>query len=242
MPIRCYLKCQAVLLVALVVFTHFTPEAECAGETAILNFLEQLRVRMCHPIPQLGLPALDPLHITHVEGKFNNKYLIDFTGSATDFMLTGLSDFIINNFKLNAIRKSIFNITLPYTAFKSIYTAKGSLGYILNLSGEGNAEAFMQNFGLQLSFNQKTGKYLGIRNLNIQIQIGGVYIDFENLLEEERINDFFHALINELGLELLGDLWMDKNAFVEQYLQEVICAINMPILTVAGRVNFVKFL
>lgn len=46
-------------------------------------------------------------------------------------------------------------------------------------------------------------------------------MDFENLLEEERINNFWHALVNELGLELLGELWIDEKDFVEQYIQVV---------------------
>lgn len=46
-------------------------------------------------------------------------------------------------------------------------------------------------------------------------------MDFENLLEEERINNFLHALVNEIGLELLGELWTDEKYFVEQYIQEV---------------------
>ncbi|XP_054747359.1 uncharacterized protein LOC129253125 [Anastrepha obliqua] len=210
---------HAIALVLVICF-HIAPQAESIGEDAVLDFLEQLRVRMCHPIPQLGLPALDPFQITQVEAQMNNKYIIDFTGSMTDFKLTGLSDFILNDFRISMIRKSIFNVTLPLTALNSIYTAKGSLAYIANLAGDGDAEAYVKDFSLGISFSFKTGKYLGIRNLSIQIKVGEVYIDFENLLEEERINDFFHSLINELGLELLGDLWTDEQGFVEQNVQE----------------------
>ncbi|XP_053966809.1 uncharacterized protein LOC128868576 [Anastrepha ludens] len=210
---------HAIALVLAVCF-HIAPQAESIGEDAVLDFLEQLRVRMCHPIPQLGLPALDPFQITQVEAQMNNKYIIDFTGSMTNFKLTGLSDFILNDFRISMIRKSIFNVTLPLTALNSIYTAKGSLAYIANLAGDGDAEAYVKDFSLGISFSFKTGKYLGIRNLSIMIKVGEVYIDFENLLEEERINDFFHSLINELGLELLGDLWTDEQGLVEQNVQE----------------------
>lgn len=48
---------------------------------------------------------------------------------------------------------------------------------------------------------------LGISNLQIELHLGDLKINFDNLLEEERVNDFFHALVNEMGVELLGDVW-----------------------------------
>ncbi|XP_036336732.1 uncharacterized protein LOC118746851 [Rhagoletis pomonella] len=143
-----------------------------------------------------------------------------FYCSVTDFKITGLSDFIINELRISTIRKSIFNITLPMTALQAIYAAKGSVAYIVNLAGDGDAEAHLKDLSLRISFNLKSGKYLGIRNLSIKITVGELYIDFENLLEDERINDFFHALVNELGLELLADLWTYEQGFLEDYIQE----------------------
>nr|XP_014097715.1 uncharacterized protein LOC106622903 [Bactrocera oleae] len=207
-----------VIFLAIVVLLQTIRNAECLYEDTILNFLEQLRVRMCHPIPQLGLPALDPFQIQHVETEMNNKYLVDFTGSVTDFNLTGLSDFDVD-LRISTIRKSKIDITFPMTELTSIYTAKGSLAYILNLAGDGNAQAHIKTLNLQISFNLGIGKFLSIRNLSITITVGEIYMDFENLLEEERINNFWHALVNELGLELLGELWIDEKDFVEQYIQ-----------------------
>lgn len=66
-----------VIFLAIVVLLQTIRNAECLYEDTILNFLEQLRVRMCHPIPQLGLPALDPFQIQHVETEMNNKYLVE---------------------------------------------------------------------------------------------------------------------------------------------------------------------
>lgn len=69
-------------------------------------------------------------------------HVSSFSGSINDFQLKGLSDFVLNTLKINAVPgiRSTFNITFPYTYFKSLYTAKGSLAYILNLAGDGNAE------------------------------------------------------------------------------------------------------
>lgn len=133
----------------------------CIYEATIIEFLEEFRMRMCHPIPNLGLPALDPLELGPAETAVNNQYLIEwvppifiisyiywylfafsFTGSIEDFQLKGLSDFVVDTLKINALPglRSTIKVTLPHTYFKSLYTAKGSLAYILNLAGDGNAE------------------------------------------------------------------------------------------------------
>lgn len=47
--------------------------------------------------------------------------------------------------------------------------------------------------------------------------MGDLKINFENLLEEKRINDFVHALVNEMGVELLGDIWdYEQNTVVDK--------------------------
>lgn len=51
--------------------------ATCLYESAILNFLDELKLRMCHPIPNLGLPALDPLEIKHADIAVDGKYLVE---------------------------------------------------------------------------------------------------------------------------------------------------------------------
>lgn len=66
-----------VILLSIAVLMQTCQDAECLNEDAILDFLEQLRLRMCHPIPQLGLPALDPFHTQYVEAEINNKYLLE---------------------------------------------------------------------------------------------------------------------------------------------------------------------
>lgn len=65
-----------------------------------------------------------------------------FTGSIDNFQLHGLSDFDVPALSLSPVPglKNTINVTLPLTYFKSLYTAKGSLAYILNLAGDGNAE------------------------------------------------------------------------------------------------------
>ncbi|KAH8420947.1 hypothetical protein KR222_011004 [Zaprionus bogoriensis] len=197
--------------------------AACLYEQKIQDFLEELRMRMCHPIPGLGVPALDPLELTHAETAVDNQYLIDFTGSVDNFQLHGLSDFVVNALEINTVRtRSVVNVTFPHTFFNSLYTAKGSLGYVVNLAGDGKGEASIKDFTFVFSWRIKASTNLAITGLQIELHLGDLKINFENLLEEERINDFIHALVNELGVELLGDIWDYEQGSVVEKLEEII--------------------
>ncbi|XP_017856627.1 PREDICTED: uncharacterized protein LOC108609379 [Drosophila arizonae] len=196
----------------------------CIYEAAILEFLEEFRMRMCHPIPNLGLPALDPLELGPAETAANNQYLIDFTGSIEDFQLKGLSDFVVDTLKINVVPglRSTIKITLPHTFFKSLYTAKGSLAYIVNLAGDGNAEASVKDFSLQISWKMKLSSSLSITDLQIELLLGDLKVHFENLMEEERIDIFLHDLINEMGVELLDDVWKYEQPKVVPKIEAII--------------------
>ncbi|KAH8295344.1 hypothetical protein KR018_010146 [Drosophila ironensis] len=204
---RANLTSQALLALAILC-ASLTPAA-CLYESVVLNFLQELRLRMCHPIPNLGLPALDPLQVGHAETAVDNKYLVDFTGSIDNFQLHGLSDFDVPTLTLNPMvgLKSTINVTFPLTSFDSLYTAKGSLAYILNLAGDGNAETSITDFSILISFRIRNIAPLSITSLQIELHLGDLKVNFDNLLEEERVNEFIHALVNELGVELLGDIW-----------------------------------
>ncbi|KAH8383382.1 hypothetical protein KR009_008261 [Drosophila setifemur] len=197
-----------VLLALTVFYTSLAPAA-CVYESVILNFLNEFRMRMCHPIPNLGLPALDPLQLKHAQTAVDSKYLVNFTGSIDNFQLHGVSDFYLPTLTLNPVPglKSTINVTFPNTYFESLYTAKGSLAYILNLAGDGNAETSVKDLSILISFRIRSVSPLAIYSLQIDLHLGDLKISFDNLLEEERINDFIHALVNELGVELLGDIW-----------------------------------
>ncbi|KAH8332671.1 hypothetical protein KR074_008785 [Drosophila pseudoananassae] len=197
--------CQVSL--AVFILCACLAPATCLYETTILNFLDEFKKRMCHPIPNLGLPALDPLEIKHAEAAVDGNYLVDFTGSIDNFQLHGLSDFEVPELTLRLLRTSTINVTLPLAYLNSTYTAKGSLAYILNLAGDGDAEASIKDFSVLITFIVSNISPIRIRSLDIQLHLGDLKIHFESLLEEERVNDFIHALVNEMGVELLGDIW-----------------------------------
>lgn len=65
------------ILAVVAIFSAEIPPTNGLMEDSILAFLEELRTRMCHPIPKFGLPALDPFRIGHVAYSANNDYLVE---------------------------------------------------------------------------------------------------------------------------------------------------------------------
>lgn len=65
------------LILATAIVSSFLPPVAAIYEERIKNFLNEFRMRMCHPIPNLGLPPLDPLQLSHAETSVNNQYLIE---------------------------------------------------------------------------------------------------------------------------------------------------------------------
>ncbi|XP_061396722.1 uncharacterized protein LOC133332339 [Musca vetustissima] len=230
------MKSSVFTLVAILAIVSTTiPSAHGLMEDAILEFLDELKMRMCHPIPKFGLPALDPLRIGHVEAEMDNKYIVDFTGSVTDLELTGLSDFEVTSLKITTtpLRRSNIEIVLPKAVLKTLYTAKGSIARVVNMNGDGEAEGYIQDGRVAISWIFSIGlSSVGIRSLTIEISLGGLWVNIEDIIEEPRINDFLHAVINELGIELLNDVWVEAQdmgavKFVENKINGIMGAYSL---------------
>ncbi|XP_073825647.1 uncharacterized protein [Musca autumnalis] len=222
------MKSSLITLVAiLAIFSTTIPSTQALMEDAILSFLDELKMRMCHPM--FGLPALDPLRIGHVAGEMDNKYIVDFSGSVTNFALTGLSDFEVTSLKITTtpLRRSNIEIVLPKAVLKTLYTAKGSIARVVNLNGDGTAEGYIEDGRIAISWILSIGlNSVGIRSLTIEISLGGLWANIEDVIEEPRVNAFLHAVINELGIELLNDVWVEAQnmgavKFVENKINSI---------------------
>lgn len=79
----------------------------------------------------------------------------------------------------------------------------------------------LTNFTFAISWRIKASTSLAITGLQIELYLGDLKMNFDNLMEEDRINEFIHALVNELGVELLGDIWDYGQTPVVSKVEEV---------------------
>uniref|UniRef100_A0A1A9Z9X3 Lipid-binding serum glycoprotein N-terminal domain-containing protein n=1 Tax=Glossina pallidipes TaxID=7398 RepID=A0A1A9Z9X3_GLOPL len=129
-------------------------------EGKIKKFINELNLRMCHPIPKLGLPALDPLEIRNFTVTLDNKYLV---------------------------------------------------------------EGKVQNTEVHIKWRTKVfSPKLVIEDLKITFDIGQALLNIGQLIEDPQIDNFVHEVINDLGVELLNDLWMEKNETIISVTQKEI--------------------
>lgn len=79
----------------------------------------------------------------------------------------------------------------------------------------------LTDFTFAISWRIKASTSLAITGLQIELYLGDLKMHFDNLMEEDRINEFIHALVNELGVELLGDIWDYGQTPVVSKVEEV---------------------
>lgn len=79
----------------------------------------------------------------------------------------------------------------------------------------------LTDFTFAISWRIKASTSLAITGLQIELYLGDLKMNFDNLMEEDRINEFIHALVNELGVELLGDIWDYGQTPVVSKVEEV---------------------
>lgn len=77
------------------------------------------------------------------------------------------------------------------------------------------------DFTFVISWRIKASINIAITGLQIEMYLGDLKMNFDNLMEEERINSFIHDLVNEMGVELLGDIWDYGQTPVVNKVEEV---------------------
>ncbi|KAL5286680.1 hypothetical protein ACFFRR_007973 [Megaselia abdita] len=201
--------------------------ASALDAKGIEKFLEDLRLRMCHPIEKLGLPALDPLSKKEMESfELNVKDFLMVDGFARRFEMLGLSDFIINEIKFPSILRQnlVIDLTFPNTTFDSDYKANGTAGYVFPIDGRGDLRGHVSDVQIRIEAKVKIGLRIQISNFKLIFKVGEIYLFAERLVPDERINDFLHAVVNELGLELLEYIWGEKHESLDKAIESKINA------------------
>lgn len=79
----------------------------------------------------------------------------------------------------------------------------------------------ISDFTFVISWRIKASINIAITGLQIEFYMGDLKMNFDNLMEEERINLFIHDLVNEMGVELLGDIWDYGQTPVVNRVEEV---------------------
>jgi len=79
----------------------------------------------------------------------------------------------------------------------------------------------IRDFTITISWRIKPSTNIGIQSLQIELHMGDLKMNLDNLMEEKRITDFIHDLVNEMGVELLGDIWDFGQGTVVEKLETV---------------------
>ncbi|XP_067625374.1 uncharacterized protein [Eurosta solidaginis] len=166
--------------------------------------IESIRDEMPCGFPELGIPPLAPLVLPQKEVDINNE-LLQMNGAINNFILNGLNDFEIHEFKINAITSKItFRFTFRNINVDTFYDlsllAKKS-GFTINMIGNGRAKFAIKDMSIsgtvKYSFGVLTGK-LKIKSMKIRTRIGEVESNIEGVLGKGDINTRMNNMLAEM--------------------------------------------
>ena len=163
-------------------------------------------------IPELGVPSIDPLHITALTIQQGRNSPISLKQEFKNIALTGISEtkLVTYNPNLDKYILRTDGIT-PRVNLAGDYTMTGRI-LLLPIVGHGKANITMVNLktvheliGEPIKKNGET--YIRFKEYNIKLIPGRVYLNFENLFNGDRLlgnqmnrfmNDNWELIFNEL--------------------------------------------
>ncbi|KAK7790759.1 hypothetical protein R5R35_007464 [Gryllus longicercus] len=191
----------------------------------IVAQLERLRVVMKEGSEALGVPVLDPLHVNHVEAH-THQSLIDFDGSLDDFVIQGLSDFIIDNIKFSTILLTFnFGFTMPKVSVTGKYDLDSILGNLLPIYGEGPFKVDIGDVVVsgkaKLALKNIVNIY--VKSLTLDFSVGEYHSDIDGMLGGGDLSDLLNEVINDLVPEII-----DANAdlFADVLAEQIVVIAN----------------
>lgn len=163
-------------------------------------------------IPELGVPSIDPLHISALTIQQGRNSPISLTQDFKNIMLTGISETKLVTYKPNLDRYILRTEGItPRVNLAGDYTMTGRI-LLLPIVGHGKANITMVNLktvheliGEPIKKNGQV--YIRFKEYNIKLIPARVYLNFENLFNGDRLlgnqmnrfmNDNWELIFNEL--------------------------------------------
>ncbi|KAI5693967.1 protein takeout-like [Diaphorina citri] len=183
------------------------PEKDPNLEKCVLSLIEKIRPHLATGIPELGVPAMEPLVIPEVHFSRGNM----FKAVGKNVNVYGGTNFKVRDIKLD-MQKNVFLLTifLPKITFDADYDVNAQI--IVPIKGRGpmngNATKINADALLKGKRYKKEGEtYLKFINLDLDINIGDYNMRLRNLFNGNKaLNDNVNFIINDNKEELKKSL------------------------------------
>ncbi|XP_054745191.1 uncharacterized protein LOC129249412 [Anastrepha obliqua] len=163
----------------------------------MVTFIEGIRTQMPCGFPRLGLGPLSPARLSHREIVLNSDGLA-FEGEIDDFILYGLDDFDIVNFKVSVLLSKVtFEFHWHKVHLVTNYKMDVNTGKQIKLGRSGGAKLAIEDLIVVGSAKYSMIGKLRLKEFKISATIGDVTSEIENLSSIKIINKKFNQIIEE---------------------------------------------
>ncbi|XP_017083888.2 protein takeout [Drosophila eugracilis] len=169
----------------------------CARES-----YEALRPRLMQGIPELYIPAMEPLVIPQVKMD-QDSGAIYLHSVYKNVKVTGISKHTVNDLRLEPSKlKFIVSLTFPKLHMESDYSIKGKI-MMMPLLGDGHCKVDLINITMRTEligqeYKKNGANYLKINNVNVKYDLSDVHIHLDNLFNGDKaLGDRMNEFLNE---------------------------------------------
>ncbi|XP_075236822.1 protein takeout-like [Lycorma delicatula] len=192
-------------------------------EECILNSVEQLRPRLVNGIPELDVPALEPLTLPEVVVSRGGN----FRAVGTNVIVRGASNFKVTKLKVD-LKKNIFyiGIEIPHLTFDAQYDVNARI-LVVPVKGKGpikaNATDVVGDVVLKARKVKREGEtYIEFKSIDIDLKIENYSVRLENLFNGDKaLGDAVNVALNENKKDFMKAL----KPIVEKVVGEIVLDI-----------------
>lgn len=199
-----------------------------ALNSCLAQTLEDLRPRLLTGIPELGLPALEPMQVENLVFRQGNG-AVTIESTFTDVTITGLSRFNATLINADPISRVLrVGLLIPQLKINGKYNLNGQV-FILAINGNGPFRANLNGVNVNtlgrvdVERNPRTGaEQLRISGTNIDFTINSINIRLENLFNGDPIlGETVNHFLNENSQEILRDIKPEISRQLSNLVQRV---------------------
>ncbi|XP_016952629.1 protein takeout [Drosophila biarmipes] len=169
----------------------------CARES-----YEALRPRLMEGIPELYIPAMEPLIVPQVKMD-QDSGAIYLHSVYRNVKVTGISKHTVNELRLEPSKlKFIVSLTFPKLHLESDYSIKGKI-MMMPLLGDGHCKVDLVNITMRTEligqeYKKNGANYLKINNVKVKYELSDVHIHLDNLFNGDKaLGDRMNEFLNE---------------------------------------------
>ncbi|EDW03222.1 uncharacterized protein LOC6562783 [Drosophila grimshawi] len=215
-----------VILLALgIVQANKVPEIYAgqsrSASSIIVDALEAIKVQMVEGWPQYGIPPLAPLEIHHKDFNYETGEM-HANGALDDVIVSGLNEFEIVKMSVN-LPLSRITMEFNFASLNLTTKYKADVGAGWQMARDGGAFLALEDLNISGQIRYSTGlvgsnNYLRIKGIQLQIVVGNVVSNIENLSKYRIVN----RKLNEIIEEFINLTINDNVDFVTEWIDSTV--------------------